>query len=531
MFAEMAILKGWVFVGVTSVALFLVVRGVEGSMRRAEEALRKSEEKYRSIFNAANDAMFIAGLDGVIMEVNGKAEELAGRPAGELVGRPYTALYPPGEGERYRRILNTAFEGGRPVSGSIHVERGDGSRVPVEMSASLAEFGGGKAMIGVLRDISHRQAAEARMRGQLDMLSALYSIDTAITQSLDLRVIFDVLLDRVISQLKVDAADILLMDPNTMIFSCSAGRGFRTGTATDTAQRLGEGFAGRSALQRRIVSVENIAGTKDDRAEAFVREGFVSYFAAPLVTKGQILGVLELFCRTRLSTDREWMDFLGMMASQAAIAIENAGLFDNLQRTNTELALAYDTTLEGWSRALDLRDRETVGHTTRVTGLTLKLARAMGMSEASLVHVRRGALLHDIGKMGIPDNILLKPGPLTGAEMEVMRRHPAYALDLLQPIAYLRPALPIPYLHHERWDGSGYPRGLAGEQIPLAARLFAVADVWDALSSERPYRPPWPRRRVVEHLQSRAGTHFDPNIVEKFIEVVGSGADPEPISN
>ena len=665
--------------------------------KRAEEALEHSEEKYRTIFNAANDAMFIADEKGVIMEVNGKAEELAGRPAGQLVGRPHTVLHPAQEDMRYRRILLAALEDGRPISGDIYVERGDGSRVPVEMSASIAEFGGGKAMIGVLRDISHGQAAEARIREQLDMLTALYSgaqkfsqsldlaelahsavftsvssfqarfawigavepggrlrllahypeipefkrlvtlrwdepeagfspgkavkngvpvvaedlakeksaapwlkdalseglrtgasftltsrektigaltlfserpgfftrervrffqayahqaaasfenarlheetehrldrlnalcsIDTAITQSLDLRVIFDVLLDRVITQLKVDAADILLMDPNTMILNWAAGSGFRTRSVRETAQRLGEGNAGHSALQRRIIGVENISETIDDRAHAFAQEGFISYYAAPLITKGQILGVLELFHRSRLSTDREWMDFLGMMASQAAIAIENAGLFDNLQRTNTELALAYDTTLEGWSRALDLRDRETEGHTTRVTGLSLKLARAVGMSEPALLHMRRGALLHDIGKMGIPDSILLKPGPLTEEEMKVMRRHPVYALDLLQPIAYLRPALPIPYLHHERWDGTGYPKGLRGEQIPLAARLFAVADVWDALRSERPYRPPWPPERVMRHMQSRAGTHFDPKIVDKFMELVGSGVE------
>ena len=334
--------------------------------------------------------------------------------------------------------------------------------------------------------------------------------------------ILDIILDRVSTQLKVDAADILLMDTTTLTFHYAAGRGFRTKEMKETSQRLGEGGAGLAALERRTIGIENIAGTMGDRAEAIAREGFVSYFAAPLITKGQILGALELFHRTSLKTDSEWMDFLGVMASQAAIAIENATLFNGLQRSNTELALAYDTTLEGWSRALDLRDRETEGHTSRVTMLTMKLARAMGMGESSLIHLRRGALLHDIGKMGIPDSILLKPGPLTKEEREIMNRHPIYALDLLQPIAYLRPALPVPYLHHERWDGTGYPKGLKGEQIPLAARIFAVADVWDALRSDRPYREPWPRERVIEHMRQRSGTHFDPRVVDKFMELVGS---------
>ena len=154
------------------------------------------------------------------------------------------------------------------------------------------------------------------------------------------------------------------------------------------------------------------------------------------------------------------MAFWKRFAGQAAIAIDNAQLFENLQHSNAELVLAYDTTIEGWSHALDLRDKETEGHTQRVTEMTLRLAKAMGIDEAELVHIRRGALLHDIGKMGVPDNILLKPGELTEEEWGSCTQHPQLAYDLLSPIAYLRPALDIPYCHHEKWDGTGYPRGL-----------------------------------------------------------------------
>jgi putative nucleotidyltransferase with HDIG domain len=184
------------------------------------------------------------------------------------------------------------------------------------------------------------------------------------------------------------------------------------------------------------------------------------------------------------------------------------------------LAGAYDTTLEGWSRALDLRDKATEGHTQRVTELTLSLARAVGVPEAGLVHIRRGALLHDIGKMGIPDGILHKPGPLTEEESEIMHRHPSYAYELLSPIAYLRPALDIPYCHHEKWDGSGYPRGLRGEEIPLAARIFAIADVWDALRWDRPYRPSWTIEKTKEYMREQAGVHFDPHIVDVFLRMI-----------
>ena len=191
----------------------------------------------------------------------------------------------------------------------------------------------------------------------------------------------------------------------------------------------------------------------------------------------------------------------------------------NLQRANIELAQAYDDTLKGWSLALELRDNETQGHSQRVTEMTLRLARTIGINHGELIHIRRGALLHDIGKMGIPDSILHKPGPLTEEEWKIMRQHPVYAYELLSPIAYLHPTLDIPYNHHEKWDGTGYSRGLKGEQIPLAARIFAVVDVWDALRSSRPYRDAWPEEKVRVYIRKQAGAHFDPQIVDIFLNL------------
>jgi putative two-component system response regulator len=191
-----------------------------------------------------------------------------------------------------------------------------------------------------------------------------------------------------------------------------------------------------------------------------------------------------------------------------------------LAESNRELMLAYDATIVGWSRALDLRDRETEGHTQRVAEMGVRLARAVGIPEPEIVHIRRGALLHDIGKMGIPDSILLKPAGLTDDEWDVMRKHPDYAFRMLTPITFLQPALCIPYCHHEKWDGTGYPRGLKGQSIPLAARLFAIVDVFDALTSDRPYREAWTVQTVLKHLRDQAGTHFDPQLVEEFIKLV-----------
>lgn len=192
---------------------------------------------------------------------------------------------------------------------------------------------------------------------------------------------------------------------------------------------------------------------------------------------------------------------------------------ERAERYLEELTRAYDTTIEGWAKALELRDKETEGHTKRATEMTLRIARAMGLTEEQLLHVRRGALLHDIGKMSIPDSVLLKNGPLTEDEWGIMRRHPVYAFVLLSPIAYLRPAIDIPYCHHERWDGAGYPRGLKGEQIPLAARIFALADTWDALYSERRYHAAWSEEQVRDHIRSLAGTQFDPQVVEAFLSL------------
>jgi putative nucleotidyltransferase with HDIG domain len=344
----------------------------------------------------------------------------------------------------------------------------------------------------------------------------------AISASIDLRVTLAVLLDQVATQLQVDAAIVRILNIPTQSLIYLAGRGIQSPAVTQNALQLGQGFAGAAALQRRVVRVPQFAAQGEDYARSLRESGepFASYFVAPLLSKGNVKGVLELFSRKPFDPDEEWVDYLEAMAAQAAIAIDNASLFDDLQRTNTELVTAYDATIEGWSRALELRDRETEGHTLRVTDITIRLARQVGIQEDEMIHVRRGALMHDIGKMGVSDAILLKPGPLTAEETQVMRRHPVFAYEMLYPIGYLRSAIDIPYCHHEKWDGSGYPRGLKGEQIPLAARVFAIVDVWDALRNDRPYRKAWPEGKVREYLRDQNGRHFDPVVVDAFFKVV-----------
>jgi HD-GYP domain-containing protein (c-di-GMP phosphodiesterase class II) len=330
------------------------------------------------------------------------------------------------------------------------------------------------------------------------------------------------LLDQVITHLGVDAARVLVVNSNLQTLEFADSRGFKTDAFRTTHLRFNESYASQVVLDLGRIYIPDLKAHYMDflGPETVDAEGFVSYLAVPLVTKSQAEGVLEIFHRSLLKPDPEWLDFLEALASQAAIVIGYAKLLDDLQRSNTELNLAYDSTLDGWSRALDVRDRETKGHSHRVAELTLRLAKAMAIPEQDRVHIYRGALLHDIGKLGIPDNILLKVGPLNDPERDMIRTHPTISLETLAPIPYLRPALDIPHSHHEKWDGTGYPRGLKGEEIPLAARIFAVVDVWDALISDRPYRKAWSEEAALAYIREQAGTHFDPQVVQTFLTIM-----------
>lgn len=360
---------------------------------------------------------------------------------------------------------------------------------------------------------------------RLRNLSALHTVDTAISASVDLRITLGILLEQAASELRVDATAILLFDPATRLLAYTATHGFYAHLIEGMQVRLGDGLPGQVAQQRLLRSIPDLgsipASQKGRQALSGVYEdeGFVTYHGIPLIAKGQVQGVLETFHRSPLNPDEEWFAFFEMLAGRAAIAIDDTRLFENLQRSNLNLSIAYDATIQGWSQALELRDKETEGHTQRVTDLALNLAREAGIPETEMDHIRRGALLHDIGKMGIPDAILLKPASLTDEEWKIMRLHPVYAHEMLSEITYLRPALDIPHYHHERWDGSGYPEGLKGEQIPLSARIFAVVDVWDALTSDRPYRPAWTPEEALAHIKNQAGKHFDPGVVEVFLKL------------
>lgn len=397
--------------------------------------------------------------------------------------------------------------------------KGEFSNAEIQLLKSIGE------MVGTaLRRVGLYEDALLRLR----RVQGLRAIDVAMTTTMDLGITLNILLSQALTLMGVDAADILTFSAATRTLNYAAGMGFHTQAMQRAQLRLGEGIAGQSALERRTIEVSDISAEKElVRQEILRREGFYCMFVAPMITKGQMRGVLELYTRKPSRPNEEWMDFLEALATQAAIAIDNAQLYKDLQRSNLELSLAYDATIEGWSHALDLKDKETEGHTLRVTDWSIKLAALAGMHEAEIVHLRRGALLHDIGKLGIPDHILGKPDKLTDDEREIMRQHPVFGYNMIRPIEFLRPAADIPYCHHERWDGTGYPQGLSGDQIPYSARLFAIVDVWDAITSDRPYRKAWTPDQALDYIRSERGRKFDPEIVDLFLKLVDDLRRPD----
>ena len=507
------------------------------SARRAtEDALRESEEQLRMIFDAAAVGIARVDMNGRLTRTNSAFQNMLGYTAEELYETACARLTHPDDAPGNIQLQWDMQEGLRD---SYQTEKryccADGTPLWADLTMSLVRDGTGHPQfsIAVVEDITQSRLAQQKiialnqhLEQRVQEIAALHQIDLAIISSPDINATLTLVLEQIRVQLGVDAAAVLTCDPETEDLFYAAGAGLHQSVPAIPAQAVGFGPAGRAARQRSTVELSNLTWTPEIFADVplLASEHFAAYWAVPLIAKGVLKGVLEVFHRSPIHPDTGWRERLDILAGQAAIAIDSAAMFQDIQRSHKELMEAYEATIEGWGRALDLRDQETEGHSRRVTDLAERLARALGISGAALVPIRRGALLHDIGKMGVPDRILLKTDNLTPTEWRVMRRHPQDAYDMLSPIAFLRPALDIPYCHHEKWDGTGYPRGLAGEEIPLSARLFAVVDVWDALRSDRPYRASWSEEKVLGHIRSLSGTHFDPQVVTVFLQMMAGRA-------
>lgn len=383
-----------------------------------------------------------------------------------------------------------------------------------------------------ITQISHSLAdLEKRVDGQLrvkqSQLEALMGVGQAINSSLGKERVLEQVMDAVIKLMGAERGFLMLRDSNGKL-KFEIARGMSNVNLGTDEYKLSMTIVRKVEQGGEVIITTN--AQEDPRFEnqmSVAAYRLRSILCVPLKIKHKLTGVIYVDNKVHAGIfGDEDKELITAFADQAALAIANARLIDNLKSTNddlvvakVELEIAYEATLRGWVHALDLRDKETEGHTQRVTTLTERLARAMGVTDDQMVHIRRGARLHDIGKMAIPDNVLLKKGKLTDEERALIQEHPTTAYKMLNQIEFLRPALYIPYCHHEKWDGTGYPLGLKGQEIPFDARIFAVIDVWDALTSDRPYRPALPHDEVREKIQAEAGKHFDPLVVKAFLEM------------
>ncbi len=363
--------------------------------------------------------------------------------------------------------------------------------------------------------IAHTTTVEANAR-RIEALLALHETSVDLAGHHDIKGLLRAIVVRAGKLVGTEIGGLYLTVPNGLQMVVARGM---LEPFVDRVLPLGEGASGRAVASRKAILINDYA-TWEGSSPMYADIRVGSVIAAPLLWKDQVLGAFHVEHPSPYVFGPDDIEIVSLFAEQAAVAIANARLIYNTETARKELELGYTATLEGWVRALDLRDQETEGHTQRVTDLTVELARRMDVAEDQLEPIRRGALLHDIGKIGIPDAILRKPGPLTEDEWTIMRRHPQMAWDMLSPIEYLRTALAIPYGHHERWNGSGYPLGTKERQIPQSARIFAVVDVYDALRTDRPYRQGWPEERTINYIKDHSGIFFDPEIVDAFLAMV-----------
>ena len=489
--------------------------------QQAEEALRASEAKFRSYVEYAPLGVFVADRFGRYVEVNMAATEMTGYSETELLLLSIPDVLAPQSLEAGQESFQKVVQDGFATAEFLFRHK-DGTQFwATVIAVKLNE----DRYMSYCQNITERKRAELEIHQRLNELELLYQSGLAFSQVLTPKAIAEKIIELLDLEMKWHHTTIRLYNPKSqelelIAFNLPNPNGGKEHTTDEEQlnliQSTGQGLCGWVYQHGQVVRSNDL---ENDPRYFEIFPNLKSGLYIPIKNGGRVTGVISIESEQAQAFSESDERLASTLAGQAAIAIENATLFDDLQGSNSELLQAYETTLEGWSRTLELRDKETEEHTLRVTRMTVTLARTFGLSEAELVDVRRGGLLHDIGKMGVPDHILLKHGPLTDEEWVLMKMHPTFAHELLTPIRYLQNALDIPYCHHEKWDGTGYPRGLKGDQIPLVARIFAVVDVWDALISDRPYRPAWTKEKTREHIQAQSGTAFDPQVVEAFMKL------------
>ncbi|AFK07978.1 MAG: HD domain-containing protein [Thermotogae bacterium] len=516
--------KGWAFVIFSGILFYFLIYREFSEKNKTQLELVKQKDLSDAVLDTVG--VFVAVLDseGVIVFTNETFEEILSLKSEDIIGKNCSEVFASPDLANW--IENTASKTlDREIENFYEADLETSSTtLHIRWALSNLTSWRGEHDYFVLTGVDITQLVESERSAthRLANIRALHEIDMAVSYHLELEKMLDVFLERLISRLGVDGADVFLIDEERSVLRFAHGKGIVTGemdfrelpmegTIPSSVASSGKPYSG---------PLDTSSNPECPRLKNLIDMKVKDYHAVPLETRGKILGVLETFDMMQIHRDSEWNDFLQMLAAQASLAIDVALMIDNLKDSNRKIAEAYDQTLEVLVGTLEMRDMNTKKHSRRVADLTVWLAEKMGASEEEIENMYRGALLHDIGKISIPDSVLLKEGPLSEDEWKVMKTHPTTAYEVLSQVEYLRPSLDIPYCHHERWDGSGYPRGLKGEEIPLAARIFAVVDVYDALTSDRPYRKAWSKEKTVEYLLENSGKLFDPAVIEKFLEIL-----------
>ena len=499
--------------------------------KRVEKELRESEEKYRLLVENAPVGIFQSTPEGRYISVNPALASIFSYDSPEEMMIQVTDIarqihVDSTQREKFKYLLAKNGEIREFVNQNY---RRDGSIIWTITHARTVKDKSGDIQYyeGFMSDITERKNGEEALRHRLAELETLYESGLSLSQLLEPKEVGQKIIDVLAEKLEWSHTTIRLYHPESdslellaynLAYKTTEKEWLEVGERFKALiSKPGDGLSGWVIQHGEIVRCSDVL--HDSRYIETV-PGLNSGLYVPLKAGDRTIGVISVESEIPDYFTPEDEHMAITLAAQAAAALENIRLFKDLQRSNDDLFRAYDDTIEGWSNALDLRDKETEGHTQRVTALTEELARAMGIPDTNMIHVRRGALLHDIGKMGVPDRILLKPDKLTDDEWVIMREHPVHAYNLLSRIEFLQPAINIPHYHHEKWDGSGYPEGLKGEQIPLEARVFAIIDVFDALTSDRPYRPAWPRAKAINFIRENSGAQFDPRVLEAFMKLI-----------
>lgn len=498
--------KGWMFVAASAAFIYFLLKRYLDFQRQAASRIRTSDERMQLALAAGNQGIFDLDVDSGVMEVNDIYPNMLGiapEEFHETVKSWMERIHP--EDREYTERQSSSFLHGELLDLEIEycIISNSDEQLWILLRGSIVErtkSGNAKRVSGILSNITEKKNNELRLarsfeesNNRLKRIEVLHEIDKSISENFHLEEISKFILKHIQGQLSIDAVLILQADEHLKEYSHVASLGFRTNDHEAAVLKIGEIYGDKTRKNKCInkLDVEEIRKYDPTFADFVSREDFKSSIRYPLIIKGKLKGYLEIFHRSLISPENEWFNFAETLASQIAIAIENAqliiGLNDanrNLTNVNEDLVHAYDATIESLSRAIDLRDKETENHSLRVMKLCMEFAPKLGFNETELIHIRRGALLHDIGKLAVPDSILNKNGFLEEDERKIIQEHPIFAFNRLKTINYLLPAIDIPHLHHEKWDGSGYPNGLKGEEIPKTARMFAIVDVFEALTSD-----------------------------------------------